>query len=134
MSNKLPAGRYYIGDPCYVISGSEWSEFLDPYWDVGGFGGVFDYDGLPVCAFQTQYGDGCYEASNGAMLGVDAGMIGAVPMELVKGGDLALGTEWEFDEPFVCTRDSDGRLHFGSFSVMTGDEEDYCDCCGERHD
>jgi len=124
----LPAGRYYIGDPCYVIDGEAWSDFLDPYWDLDSRGGVFEYDGHKVCAFGTQYGDGCYEASNGAMLGVDAGMIGAVPLEIVKGGDLALGTEVEFDEPFECVRDYDGRLHFGSFSVMTGDEEEECTC------
>jgi len=124
---KMPAGKYYIGDPCYVISGSEWSEFLDPYWSVGGYGGVFDYDGLSVCVFQTKYGDGRYEASDGAMLGVDAGIIGAVPMELCKGGDLALGTIVEFHEPFECARDYNGLLRFGNVTVMTGDDDDWDD-------
>jgi len=134
MSKKLPAGKYYLGDPCYVIEGEKWDEFLGPYWDVGGHGGIFDFDGLPVCAFQTQWGDGCYEASTGARLGVDAGIIGVVPAALMTTGDFSLGDEVEFDEPFECSRDSNGMLHFGRVSVMTGDEEEFCDCCGEYHD
>ena len=124
---KLPAGEYYIGDPCYVINGSDWDEFLGPFWALDNHGGIFDFEGHPVCAFYTKYGDGCFEASNGALLSVDAGMIGAVPMELVKGGDMTLGTEVYFNEPFECVRDYDGRLHFGDFSVMTGDEDEYDD-------
>jgi len=130
MNNQLPAGKYWIGDPCYVISGEEWSEFLDPYWALDGNGGVFNFEEYKVCAFSTQYGDGCYDASDGSRLGVDAGMIGAIPMELARCGDLGLGTEVEFDEPFKCVRDFDGRMHFGSFSVMTGDEEETCPECG----
>jgi hypothetical protein len=134
MKTVLPAGKYWIGDPCYVIDGEEWSNFLDPYWNIGGFGGVFSFEEYEVCAFQTQWGDGCYPASNGVNLGVDAGIIGAIPIELARCGDLGLGTEVTFDQPFACHRDPDGRMHFGSFSVMTGDEnndeDDYCEECG----
>lgn len=123
MSQKLPAGRYYIGDPCYVIDDDKWHEFLFGFQNTDDDGGIFDFEGTAACAFYTHYGDGCYEANNGDMLGVDSGIIGAVPMELVGDDTLPLGTEVEFREAFDCVRDPDGCLHFGTFSVMTGDEE-----------
>jgi len=128
MAKKLPAGEYYIGDPCYVIDSDKWHEFLDPFWALDNNGGIFDFDGYDCCAFYTLYGDGQYEASNGAMLGVDAGMIGAIPLVLCTRGDMSGpgldGTIVEFHEPFECARDYDGLLHFGNVTVMTGDEND----------
>lgn len=116
---SMPAGRYYIGDPCYVIA--DWDAFCHVWFQQDG--GIFDFDGYSVCAYNTQYGDGCYPASDGSMLGVDAGIIGAVPAALMTTGDYDMGTEVEFREPFECYRDYDGRMHFGTFEVMTGDEE-----------
>jgi len=123
MSRKtmLPAGEYYIGDPCYVIEA--WDDFLEPFWDTNG-GGIFDFDGYDCCVFQTQYGDGRYPASDGSSLPVDAGIIGAIPAVLMTTGDFEEGTRVSFNRPFECSRDDDGRLHFGSFSVMTGDGYD----------
>lgn len=124
MSNelKLPAGTYYIGDPCYVIH--DWGSFCDVWFE--NTNSVFDYDGHDLCAFYTKYGDGSYEASDGSMLGVDAGMIGAVPAVLMTTGDFDMGTEVHFDKPFTCRREGNGKLHFGDFTVMTGDDdEDY---------
>ena len=129
---KLPAGKYYIGDPCYVIDSDNWGEFLDSFWVLDNIryidrnGGIFDFDGYACCAFYTLYGDGQYEASNGAMLGVDAAMIGAIPLVLCTRGDMngpdSDGTVVEFHEPFECARDYDGLLHFGNVTVMTGEE------------
>ena len=131
MSEKrLPEGKYYIGDPCYVINSGKWSEFCDVYWDTPN-GGIFDFDGFSVCAFNTQWGDGCYPASNGAMLSVDAGLIGAIPLALCLGGDRSEGTVVEFARSFLCHRDTNGLLHFGDFTVMTGDEDDEDGCCPE---
>jgi len=118
---RMPAGEYYIGDPCYVIE--PWNEFCDVWFDQIN-GGIFEYDGLLVCVYNTQWGDGCYPASDGSMLPVDAGLIGAIPLALVVKGGEEDGTYVTFNEPFSCFRDQDGRLHFGRFNVMTGDEDD----------
>jgi hypothetical protein len=132
VSQKLPAGKYYIGDPCYVID-ERWDEFLAPYWETDN-GGVFDFSGREVCAFGTQYGDGAFPCSDGSVLGVDAGIIGAVPLDLCIGTPDVDGTVITFDEAFECYRESDGRMHFGDVSVMTGDEEDDNECpeCGHE--
>ena len=137
MKTVLPAGKYYIGDPCYVIEGEKWDKFLIPYWGLNQ-GGVFDFDSIPVCAFATQWGDGCFPASDGSILGVDAGIIGAIPLELCKSGDPTRGTEVEFDSSFSCHREPNGKLWFGDFWVMTNDEDDgeeendYCPACGSQ--
>lgn len=36
LSITLPAGRYFIGDPCYVIADSDWIEFCDLSFDKNG--------------------------------------------------------------------------------------------------
>jgi hypothetical protein len=119
--NKLPAGEYYIGDPCYVID--DWNAFCQIWFSMDE--GVMDFDGHDMCVFSTQYGDGCFEASDGTLLGVDAGLIAAVPMVLCTRGEVEdMGAVVTFDKKFQCTRDYDGLLRFGDFSVMTGDEEE----------
>lgn len=132
-SKKLPAGKYYIGDPCYVICNDRWDEFCTAMWDTKD--SVFDFDGYDVGVLSTKWGDGCYLASNGASLGVDAGVIGAIPEVLMTTGGYDQGTEVTFPQSFTVHDDADGLLHFGDFTVMTGDEEediDYSECptCG----
>lgn len=121
----LPAGKYYIGDPCYVIDNEKWDDFLGPFWNHGGRGGKFDFEGDDCVAFYTQYGDGQYELEGeGALLPVDAGMIGCIPKVMCHSdGD---GADVTFDEPFECWEEN-GNLHFGDLVVKTGDdmEEEY---------
>lgn len=99
----VPAGAYYLGDPCYVFHNDErgseqWSALLDDsdYFGAGGTpeGGPLGFvevpvdpahpedsalTRLPVVAFRTAYGDGGYEDREGHSYSVDAGMIGLVP-------------------------------------------------------
>ena len=120
----LPAGEYYIGDPCYVIDNDKWGEFLDPFWDKKPKGGVFDFDGYQCAAFYTKYGDGCYTLEPGYYrIPVDAGMIGAIPMALVVQGGEEDGAFVTFDKPFQC-QEWDGQIRFGHYTVETGDEMD----------
>lgn len=122
MRDLLPAGEYYIGDPCYVID--SWDEFLAPFWMQEPRGGVFDFDGYPVAAFYTLYGDGYYTLEPGGEgLPVDAGMIGAIPVVLMTKGGEADGALVSFDEPFECY-EINGVLHFGDYTVETGDVDD----------
>jgi hypothetical protein len=98
----MPAGAYYLGDPCYVFDNNErgtdeWTRLLEnsDYFDAGESEGspVGYVDvpadpsdpansatvSLPVLAFGTAYGDGGYEDRDGNHYSVDAGMIGLVP-------------------------------------------------------
>ena len=121
--NNLPAGQYYIGDPCYVIGTKEhrdWIAILDKtnYFD----GNVYELDGRKVWAHGTAHGDGCYTDNLGNAYGVDAGLIGAIPVELVDDVEEAkrLGQIHDFEDDFACTY-KNGTLNFGDLVLIDTD-------------
>ncbi len=81
-SHTFPAGRYYLGDICYPIGN-------DPVYDKV-WGEQFTYsdgiyqrsDGLTFAVAGTAYGDGEYRGSDAFRYGVDAGVIGIVPVAM----------------------------------------------------
>ena len=126
--DTLPPGQYVLTDPCYVIE--DWDEFLDPFWETGK-GGVFEFKGKKCAAFSTKYGDGYYTSNNGIGLGVDAGMIGLIPLELCNKDDEGGYNEITVDEEIRCWADYNGTIYFGpDLFVPTGDDDEYCDHCG----
>ena len=132
MSNAidtLPAGRYFVGDPCYVIANDKWDTFLEsgPFAGIdmiefeGGFAGVAD----------TMYGDGEYHIEGGyppGPLPVDAGLLGAVSENLIAQKydveELAeLGIMVDFPSPFRVYREG-SVVVIGHLRIETGDDED----------
>ena len=124
---KLPAGRYYVGDLCYVMK-PEWDEALQAS-DYGE--GVFALaDGRRFAIFGAAYGDGQYPCSNGASIGVDSGTVGCIRIADIsdpKVQDEAelnrLGTVVVFCDEFGCGSDN-GVLFFGGVAVDTAGEDD----------
>jgi hypothetical protein len=125
----MPAGTYYIGDLCYVMDG-EWNEFCQlTIKDNTCLQGKFTLaDGREFASFSTRYGDGEYRASNGAKLGVDAGLIGCIKVEDITDdvdknypqGLGELGTVVTFDKPFSVSGNRDtGRIRFGHITIRT---------------
>lgn len=112
--HQLPAGSYYIGDPGYVIRDDDWDDYLDA-WFAGE-----EWRGKPVAAFGTK-ADGGFTDNLGRQYPVDAAMLAAVPMELVKDRDRALrdGEVITFPKPFRCSMDRRGRIHFGDVRIKT---------------
>jgi len=83
-SYTMPAGEYFIGDPCYVFSHETWSDVCDlfSYDDRGTTPPVVTFNERPLWAAMTCYGDGCYPDDTGHVYGVDSGLIGVVPSSL----------------------------------------------------
>lgn len=77
---KTNLGHIYIGDICYAMD----NEIYDKFWgdEHNYIDGVFTYNGVKFGVYGTAYGDGCYYGSDNNAYGVDAGVIGVVPMEL----------------------------------------------------
>ena len=129
----MPAGKYYIGDLCYVMH-DEWDEFcgitikdndvLDGEFVLG--------DGRRFATYGTAYGDGTYRSNIGTNHAVDAGLIGCIRLEDIRDttyDDISdLGAIVEFDAPFE-TSELDGVIRFGHVVIDTAmedfDEEDY---------
>lgn len=124
----MPAGRYYIGDLCYVMH-DEWDEFCSiTIQDRECLNGEFALtDGRRFATYGTAYGDGVYPCSNGSSLGVDAGLIGCICVDDISENDrnsIYLGTVVDFAKPFD-TSESNGVIRFGHITVDTGDSVTY---------
>lgn len=121
---SLKPGRYWIGDPCYIVPDDKWRALLDScnYFDVP----LGTIDEVEVIAFRTMYGDGTYKDQSENEYGVDAGLIGIVSVEQAeKSGwtvDKKLGTISEFKRRFNCTEE-DGIITFGYVTIVTDGSE-----------
>ena len=73
---KVPAGIYYVGDPCYHIPDSKWDDVLvaTDYFTNPVFSDGEHY----VLGVGTVYGDGVYYDQNGNEYPVDSGTLGLV--------------------------------------------------------
>lgn len=119
----IPAGTYFVGDPCYCFDAHErWMRLLEATdYFIGDKQAIkFESDHY-VAAFGTMYGDGEY---NG--FAVDAGLIGCVHEALIdeecKIGLDKLGKMVTFTEDFVVQCFGDGTIQIGHISIFTGDE------------
>lgn len=134
----MPAGKYYIGDLCYVMH-DEWDEVCDLFFPPGdnigrGREGEFALkDGRRFASFGTAYGDGMYRSNVGTEHCVDSGSIGCIRVDDIRDTTYnedrieQLGAIVEFDRPFEVSADQ-GLLIFGHVQIETaGDEEDF-DC------
>ena len=155
---SLKRGEYFVGDPSYVLNSRMMVE-TDLTWDLilnqtGHFGiyipwtnkprsnpstGIFKIEGFNLFASSTTYGDGVYLDQRSNRYCVDSGLIGAVPVDLIRklGGDesvsrlsteffASLGRVFTFDKDFYCELcDEDGDITIGSVVISTDDFSRY---------
>jgi len=129
----FPAGKYYIGDLCYVMH-EKWDEVCDKMFagrtDMGCNQGELTLNnGSRFVSFSTSYGDGTYYDNRGRDYSVDAGLIGLIAVDFL---DLSVednfttgGQIVEFTQPFNCECE-DGMMRFGNVMIDTDStEEEY---------
>jgi len=124
----MPAGKYYIGDLCYVMTDEEWEQLCTltaPRMGTWGKStqGEFELaDGRKFACYDTKWGDGVYHDEIGHSYSVDAGLIGCILVSDIKANKydnlLDLGAIVEFDEPFV-TSEHTGLIQFGYIVIET---------------
>lgn len=131
----IPAGKYYVGDPCYAFSHDhEGNEAWDAILNSSGFFAEQiqgQWNEHTVWASRTMWGDGSYRAiDTNLTFGVDAGLIGVIPEALVnhfenRNSAYALHLV-EFHFPFAiesCDHDNNGLISIGTLNIYTGDED-----------
>ena len=135
MSNTtdwLPAGKYYIGDLCYVMH-VEWDEvcglFFEGRTDHGCNQGEFKLkDGRRFVSYNTKWGDGTYRDNSGRAYSVDAGLLGIIRLQDIdlsrEDNDCSGGTIVEFKQPFNCEGE-DGFMRFGNVMIDTAEFHEY---------
>lgn len=125
---ELPPGKYYLGDPCYILSRKDYENVVlgQIFGSRGDGSGKFSLRGKEGVVFSTFYGDGAFAFDAGYVC-VDSGTIGLIPEGLVgkENKDLLDSAYYpvEFEESFECKRTSDGTMYFGSFSIETKETE-----------
>jgi len=122
----MPAGKYYIGDLCYVLHDA-WDEFCEI--TIKGnecLDGEFTLkDGRRFATYRTAWGDGEYPVSTGGSVGVDAGLIGCILVDQIRDDSvfdeehmMSLGVIVEFKHDFE-TYSRGGVITFGRVSIDT---------------
>jgi hypothetical protein len=120
---KMPAGKYWVGDPCYSVPDDRWIEWLEAADYTSEPDILFaKVAGRPVLGIGTAYGDGEYTSNLGHSFPVDAGLIGVTPVELVKGEPFG-STLVEFNRPFECRYD-EGTIILGHIKIDTDPKDD----------
>ena len=117
MSIESKSGKFYIGDPCYVLSDDIYFDIWEKKYNFED--GVIEVpDKGAFVVHGTAYGDGEYNDQYGNSYGVDSGTLAIIPIELVgKEDGLILGAE------FVGTK---GSLNYdvdGTFYFTVDDEK-----------
>jgi hypothetical protein len=130
----MPAGKYYVGDLCYVMHEC-WDEvcglFFKGRTDGGCNEGEFVLkDGRRFVSYNTKWGDGGYYDQNGNEYSVDAGLIGCIRVDDIdfthEENRMDGGEVWEFRTDFNHAggrseqgRDWDGVIQIGHVSIST---------------
>ena len=70
----------------------------------------------------TAYGDGSYLDNEGREYGVDAGILGIIPLYVCDGDSMDGGHVVTFEESFEVYNENN-TFHFGNVVIPTGDEE-----------
>ena len=125
----VPAGEYYLSDPCYIIRDSK--DWLDVCHQLSNQDGVkyaimktysVTVKGHTCVMMNTYHGDGEYRSNYGHRLPVDSGMIGLIPVEFAEDKDKEFA-KVKFDTP-IQPFSSDGTMYFGKITIQTNWEED----------
>jgi hypothetical protein len=122
----MKAGKYYIGDLCYVMH-PEWDEFCELTTNGHNvLDGEFNLkDGRRFATFTTKWGDGTYRDEQGRSYGVDAGLIGCIAVDDITPSELENLTDGhvvEFVQDF-STFSAGGVIRFGSVVIDTDFED-----------
>ena len=122
----MQAGKYYVGDLCYVL-GDRWDEVCNLIIvDHKCLDGEFELkDGTRFAIYGTAHGDGFYSDQQGNGYPVDSGSIGCVLVDQITEGqlDITLGNTFNFEEDFE-TGEEDGVIIIGDIVIDTAGEED----------
>ncbi len=127
---NIEGGKYWIGDPCYILSDEDYDAMIDSQrenFDHGGYDYQYELRGHTITVLHTAHGDGEYPSVLG-YVSVDSGQIAAVPYDLIRNHDpnelATLGATVSLPEGEAYCEN--GELFFSNISILTEwPEEDY---------
>ena len=121
----MPAGTYYVGDPCYIFNGpigdNWWNKLCDTMFRPS-FQGFAEIDGITVWVDTTNFGDGAYPSNKDREYFVDSGTIGVVRVD-----NIAKYSAIDWEAVKNPKKYYSVRVFPNEFIVKTVKDED-CDC------
>jgi hypothetical protein len=119
---NFKAGKYYVGDLCYVVNDNNWDKLLD---DTDYFGNNdLKFKDEVIFASNTAYGDGTYYDNKGRKYSVDAGLIGVMPFGVIDENEIGKGGQIiEFEKDFKAYEE-DGKFYIDDFIIDTKEDEE----------
>lgn len=135
---------FYIGDVCYVLGDETYYGVWQDKYEFSD--GKIETDEGTFAVASTAYGDGEYRDNAGYSYPVDAGVIGCVPLELVKKEEISDLESEGFGRVVIADSAkfiTDGEGHFEIIvgdkyiEICTKDEDDddsYYDCEEDEED
>ena len=132
LAGVLPAGKYAIIDPCYIIESEDYQRLLD---ETGFFGYEEPFENQIIftdsrtkkqfAIIGTAWGDGMYHDKDGNDYPVVAGCIGCIPEVMFNHPDLWYKPKWiTAGEEFQVGSDG-GILTFGPVIIDTDPRDEY---------
>jgi hypothetical protein len=121
----MPAGTYYIGDPCYLFNGPTGDEWWNKLCDLmfrPMYHGLLEVDRITVWSDSTNFGDGSYSSNKDREYFVDSGTIGIVRIDNVQNH-----TAIDWDAVANPKHYFNIKVFAEDFIVRTVRDED-CDC------
>jgi hypothetical protein len=116
----MPPGKYYVGDPCYVLGDTahgELCKMISPesegMFATGIEGKHVLSDGRTVVLWKCPEGDGVYKDQNGRFYMVDSGCLGITLLE-------GLEEQWEHPHPKIFPKET-----FMDFIMRLGNIVEY---------
>lgn len=121
---NFKAGKYYVGDLCYVIDDVAWQALCkrleaDGYFESDGGKWTGRCNGSTIVLFSTLNGDGSYYDQYSRQYLVDSGNIGIMPVDVISKGDADGGNIIEFETDFAVEAVDKGVFAFGNIVVDT---------------
>lgn len=120
----LPAGEYYLADPCYVLPRGDYDYIIDHLNEQL----IHLKDGTSIALFHAEGGDNIYADKTGRHYAVDSGTIAAIPIQIgapdsPQMEDRQFFHRVNFERDFKCF-DDNGVLHFGQVEINTRENGD----------
>lgn len=118
---KYNPGRYYVGDPCYVLERYEIALRANYDFNFVSYVSVIEHN--IIWEARTAFGDGFFEDQFGRGFSVDSGGLAVIPEALLDEKTLIKYSFniFYFDKCFVPERTKDGIFLIGDIIINTGE-------------
>jgi hypothetical protein len=86
MNETLELGKYYLGDPSYVLSEKIYIGILENIYQFKN--GKLNINGIYITIHNTHFGDGVFIDTKNRKYNIQSGLLGLIPLELIEDTNL----------------------------------------------